>query len=158
MSGFLWFSLRGYLLPGQMVDLRPPLSDSFIVLNGGNSPFTNAHFRVRPQKFALDLVGINAVGNRAALFSNSRNLQSYVVYDSPIISPCNARISAVVNDLPDLAPPARDTEKPAGNHVLIECKEIEVLLAHMQQGSSVVTVDDSMTRVSPSMVNPYLLR
>ena len=145
MSGFLWFSLRGYLLPGQALDLRSPLMGSFVVLNGGNSPFTNAHFRVRPQEFALDIVGINAVGNRAALFSNSRDLQSYVIYGAPIISPCDGRISVVVNDLPDLIPPSRDTEHPAGNHVLIECEGVEILLAHMQQGSVAVTVNDTVT-------------
>jgi len=144
MSGFLWFSLRGYLLPGQPIDLRPPLKDSFIVLNGGNSPFTNAHFRVRPQAFALDIVGINAVGNRAALFGDSQDLQSYVVYDASIISPCDGRISAAVNNLPDLIPPARDTDNPAGNHVLIECEGFEVLLAHMQQGSIAVAVNDTV--------------
>jgi len=144
MSGFLWFSLRGYLSPGQALDLRSPLKGSFIVLNGGNSPFTNAHFRVRPQDFALDIVGINAIGNRAALFGSSRDLQSYVIYGSPIISPCDGRISVVVNDLPDLIPPTRDTEYPAGNHVLIECEGVEILLAHMQQGSAVVTVNDTV--------------
>lgn len=144
MSGFLWFSLRGYLLPGQALDLRSPLKSSFVVLNGGNSPFTNAHFRVRPQEFALDIVGINAVGNRAALFGSSRDLQSYVIYGSPIISPCDGRISVVVSDQPDLIPPARDTENPAGNHVLIECEGVEILLAHMQQGSAAVTVNDTV--------------
>lgn len=145
MSGFLWFSLRGLLLPGPAFDLRPPLKDSFIVLNGGNSPFTNAHFRVRPQAFALDIVGINAVGNRAALFGSSRNLQSYVIYGSPVIGPCDGRISAVVNDRPDLIPPSRDTEHPAGNHVLIECEGVEILLAHMQQGSVAVAINDTVT-------------
>lgn len=145
MSGFLWFSLRGYLLPSQAIDLRSPLKESFVVLNGGDSPFTNAHFRVRPQNFALDIVGINAVGNRAALFGSSRDLQSYVIYGSPIISPCDGKISALVNDLPDLIPPARDTEHPAGNHVLIECEGVEVLLAHMQQDSVAVVVNDTVT-------------
>ena len=145
MSGFLWFSLRGYLVPDQAIDLRSPLKDSFIVLNGGNSPFTNAHFRVRSQGFALDIVGINAIGNRAALFSNSRDLRSYVIYGSQIISPCNGRISVVVDGLPDLIPPTRDQDNPAGNHVLIECEGVEILLAHMQQGSTVVTVNQAVT-------------
>ncbi|MBT8067035.1 MAG: M23 family metallopeptidase [Gammaproteobacteria bacterium] len=145
MSGYLWFSLRGYLLPDEALDLQPPLTESFIVLNGGDSPFTNAHFRVRPQNFALDIVGINAFGNRAALFGDSRDLQSYVIYGAPVISPCDGKISVVVNDRPDLIPPARDTEGPAGNHVLIECRGIEVLLAHMQHGSVAVAVNDTVT-------------
>ena len=144
MSGFLWFSIRGNLEPGETVDLYAPLKGNFIVLNGGNSPFTNAHFRVRPQDFALDIVGLNAIGNRAALFGDSRELENYVIYGSGVFSPCAGRISAVVNNLPDLVPPDRDTENPAGNHVLVDCGEFEVLLAHLQQGSVTVTSNDQV--------------
>ena len=145
MSGFLWFSVRGNITPDQTVDIHSPLKGKYVVLNGGNSPFTNAHFRVHPQDFALDIVGVNAVGNRAALFSDSRDLESYVIYGSPIFSPCDGKISAVVDDLPDYIPPDRDTENPAGNHVLIECEGYEVLLAHMLQGSVAVNVNDEIT-------------
>jgi hypothetical protein len=144
MSGYLWFSIRGNLVPAQAVDLQSPLHGNYAVLNGGNSPFTNAHFRVRPQDFALDIVGVNALGNRAALFGSSWELESYVIYGSAILSPCDGKVSAVVNDLPDHVPPDRDTENPAGNYVLIECEEVEVLLAHMQQGSVTVAVNDEV--------------
>lgn len=142
MSGFLWFSIRGNLMPDGAVDLTSPLEGTNVVLNGGNSPFTNAHFRVRPQDFALDIVGVNAIGNRASLFGSREDLGSYVIYGAPIFSPCDGRISAVVNTQPDHVPPDRDTEYPAGNHVLIECGDIEVLLAHMQQQSVTVTVGE----------------
>jgi murein DD-endopeptidase MepM/ murein hydrolase activator NlpD len=49
----------------------------------------------------------------------------------------------------DHIPPARDTEKPAGNYVLIECGDIEVLLAHMQQGSVTVAVNDQVSTGEP---------
>jgi hypothetical protein len=145
MSGFLWFSIRGNLMPDGAVDLTSPLEGTNVVLNGGSSPFTNAHFRVRPQDFALDIVGVNAIGSRASLFGSHGDLGSYVIYGAPIFSPCDGRISAVVNTLPDHSPPDGDTENPAGNHVLIECKDIEVLLAHMQQQSVTVTVGELVT-------------
>ncbi len=140
MSGFLWFSIRGLQVPSGAVDLASPLNGTYVVLSGGASPFINSHFRVPPQDFALDIVGMNAVGNRASLFGSGRDLESYVIYGSRIISPCDGRISAVVNDLPDHAPADGDTTNPAGNYVLIECGDIEVLLAHMQPDSIVVTV------------------
>ena len=56
MSGFLWFSLRGYRTPDGAVDIASPLRGRHVVLNGGVSPFTNAHFRIRPQGFALDIL------------------------------------------------------------------------------------------------------
>jgi len=149
MSGFLWFTIRGHLVPAGAVDVRSPLKESYVVLNGGGSPFTNAHFRVHPQDFALDIVGVNAVGNRASFLGNSSDLGSHVIYGSQIISPCDGRISAMVNDLPDHIPPDRDSENPAGNHVLIECGDFEVLLAHIQPNSITVTIGEVVRSGDP---------
>jgi len=149
MSGFLWFTIRGHVMPDGALDLASPLNGTNVVLSGGGSPFTNAHFRVRPQDFALDIVGINAVGNRASLFGSYRDPGSYVIYGAPIFSPCDGRISAVVSTLPDYSPPDGDVENPAGNHVLIECDDIEVLLAHMQQHSVTVTVGEWVATGAP---------
>ena len=149
MSGFLWFSIRGNLLPDGAVDLASPLRGTNVVMNGGNSPFTNAHFRVRPQDFALDIVGVNAIGNRASPFGDRRDLRSYAIYGATIFSPCSGRVSAVLDTRPDHSPPERDTENPAGNYVLIECDEIEVLLAHLQQHSSTITVGEIVTTGTP---------
>jgi hypothetical protein len=142
MSGFLWFSLRGYRTPARAVDLASPLRGIHVVLNGGVSPFTNGHFRVRPQSYALDILGVNAFGARASLFGSSQDLESYVIYGQPIFSPCDGKISVVVDDFLDQTPPATDTENPAGNHVLIECGDIEVLLAHLRNNSAKVTVGE----------------
>lgn len=149
MSGFLWFSIRGVLMPDGTVDLDSPLRGTNVVLSGGSSPFTNAHFRVRPQSFALDIVGVNIVGNRASPSGGRGDLGSYVIYGAPVFSPCDGRISAVVDKLPDYSPPDRDTENPAGNHVLIECNDFEVLLAHLQQRSVTVTVGELVTTGAP---------
>ncbi len=149
MSGFLWFSIRGHVMPPGAVDIMSPLKGTYVVLNGGGSPFINSHFRVHPQDFALDIVGVNAVGNRASLFGSGRDLRSYVIYDSQIFSPCDGRISAVVNDLPDHIPPDGDTQNPAGNHVLIECGDFEVLLAHMKTNSVTVKIGEVVTSGDP---------
>jgi hypothetical protein len=142
MSGFLWFSLRGYRTPDGAVDLASPLRGTHVVLNGGVSPFTNGHFRVHPQDYALDILGVNAFGARAALFGSSRDLESYVIYGQPIFSPCDGKISVTADGLPDHIPPAGDTENLAGNHVLIECGDFEVLVAHLRQHSVRVTIGD----------------
>jgi hypothetical protein len=142
MSGFLWFSLLGYRTPDGAVDLASPLRGTHVVLNGGVSPFTNAHFRVRPQDYALDILGVNAFGARASLTGSRRDLESYVIYGKPVFSPCDGTISVVENDLPDQVPPERDTENIAGNHVLVECLGLELLLAHLRQHSVRVNVGD----------------
>ncbi len=142
MSGFLWFSLHGYRTPDAAVDLASPLKGTHVVMNGGVSPFTNGHFRMRPQDYALDILGVNAFGARASLFGSSRDLESYVIYGEPIFSPCDGKITVIADGLPDHIPPARDTENLAGNHVLIECGDFEVLIAHLRQHSVRVTVGD----------------
>jgi hypothetical protein len=149
MSGFLWFSLNGYRTPGHAVDLASPLKGTHVVLNGGQSPFTNGHFRVPSQSYALDILGVNAFGARASLFGSSRDLESYVIYGQTVFSPCDGRISAAVDGLPDLIPPARDTDNLAGNHVLIECGDIEVVLAHLRNSSVKVAVGQSVATGDP---------
>lgn len=140
MSGFLWFSFRGFKTPDQAVDLASPLKGTNVVLNGGASPLTNGHARIRPQAYALDILGLNAYGARASLFGSSQDLESYVIYGQPVYSPCDGKVSAVVDGLPDHIPPARDTDNLAGNHILIECGDFEVVLAHLQNQSTQVTL------------------
>ena len=149
MSGFLWFSLRGYRTPDGAVDLASPLRGTHVVLNGGVSPFTNGHFRVRPQSYAVDILGVNAFGARASLLGSSRALESYVIYGEPVFSPCDGKISVAVDGRPDQTPPTADREHLAGNHVLIECGEFEVLVAHLRKHSVRVTVGDVVAAGDP---------
>jgi hypothetical protein len=149
MSGFLWFSLLGYKKPDHAVDLASPLKGTLVVLNGGGSPFTNNHFRVRPQSYALDILGVNKFGARASLFGSSQHLESYEIFGQTVFSPCDGKISAVVDGLPDQTPPTTDTKNPAGNHVLIECGDIEILLAHLRNQSVRVTIGEIVTTGDP---------
>ena len=149
MSGFLWFSLNGYRTPPQAVDLASPLRGTHVVLNGGVSPFTNGHFRVHSQSYALDILGVNALGSRASWFGSSRVLENYVIWGEPVFSPCDGTVSAAVDGLPDHVPPARDTDNLAGNYVLIECGDIEVLLAHLRNGSVKVAAGQAVVTGDP---------
>lgn len=156
MSGFLWFSLLGYKTPDHAVDLASPLEGTYVVLNGGVSPFTNGHFRVRPQSYALDILGVNAFGARASLFGSSQDLESYVIFGQPVFSPCDGQVSVVVDGFPDQIPSVTDVDNPAGNHVLIECGDIEILVAHLRNHSvrvasgEVVTTGDQLGEVGNS--------
>jgi hypothetical protein len=146
MAGFNWFSFQGHSVPDGTVDLSSPLRGArYVVLHGGASPFTNRHFRVRPQDYALDIVGLNVLGMRADMLGDRSDLASYSIFGAAIYSPCTGRIAAAIGEYEDLIPPATDPEHPAGNHVLVECKGVEVLLAHMKQGSLRVEAGDSVT-------------
>jgi murein DD-endopeptidase MepM/ murein hydrolase activator NlpD len=69
----------------------------------------------------------------------------YVIFSSDIYSPCNGTVIEAVDGLPDLVPPETDRENLAGNHVVISCNGINVLLAHIQSGSVAVQVGDMVT-------------
>jgi hypothetical protein len=75
MGGLSWQPLKGYPTPPDAMDLVSPLRDgNYVVLHGGASPFINGHFKVRPQTFALDIVGLNRLGLRATARSACNRL------------------------------------------------------------------------------------
>jgi hypothetical protein len=146
MSGFLWHSFSGYFVPNQVLDLASPLRDGrYVILHGGASPFTNGHYHVRPQNYALDVLGQNFWGGRAEMFGDGHDLESYEIYGAALFSPCDGQVAVAIDRFEDQRPPVTDTENLAGNHVLIECKGVEVLLAHMKSGSVRVAVGDTVT-------------
>jgi len=51
-------------------------------------------------------------------------------------------VSVAVDNHPDLTPPHRDQVNVAGNHVVIACRDVKVLLAHLQHGSIAVTLGE----------------
>ncbi len=135
------FALGGYSRPEQTVDLKAPLRDGqFVVLHGGSRPFINAHAKITPQNHALDIVGINSVGMRAGSIKGGQRLEDYVIFGSPVYAPCAGTILIAVDGLPDLVPPNTDRQNIAGNHVLLACRDFEVLLAHFKQNSVLVSV------------------
>lgn len=136
--GFAVWTVRGYFYSEQPVELAFPLRDGrFYVGQGGNSRIVNYHNVHRAQQYALDIVGLNAVGARArGLYPTE--LDRYAIFDAQVHSPCEGRIEAAVDGLPDLIPPQMDREHLAGNHVVIACEGALVLLAHLREGSVAV--------------------
>ena len=69
-------AIRGHFSPGEAVELSFPLTNgTYSVLQGGNSPVTNLFHRASPsEKYALDIVKLNAYGNRAKVSPRKRSL------------------------------------------------------------------------------------
>lgn len=135
---------RGYSFNGESVQLNFPLQQgSYYVAHGGNSPAINYHNVNPTQQYALDVVKLNALGTRAnGLYP--RSLTNYAIWGEPLYSPCNGTIRETRNNLPDLIPPQRDSQNPAGNHILIQCQGADVLMAHLQRGSLVVQTGETV--------------
>lgn len=137
-----WASFTGYPAPAGAIKLASPLQDGrFVIGHGGASPLINGHFKVPPQTYALDILGVNAWGARSNIFGDATRLENYAIFGTPIIAPCSGTVLIAVDGLPDLEPGQTDIENLAGNHVVLSCFDSEIVLAHMLSGS--VFVEES---------------
>ena len=134
---------------GEIVDLTFPLKGgTFLVVNGGSNLSVNPHVMTldasmarfhayRGQSYGVDIVKLNAWGLRAkGLQPNEPS--AYDIYGDPVFAPCNGVVLIASDGLPDMQPPLMDREHMAGNHVLLRCKNADVLLGHLKPGSVVV--------------------
>lgn len=138
-------ALSGRLAPAGTIALDFPLEPgNYAVLQGGNSLALNPfHHWFPSDRHAVDIVKVNAFGNRAGGLAPAR-LSDYLIFNTTVRSPCAGRVERLENDLPDHGPGEMDWEHPAGNHVLLRCGTVRVLLAHLGRGSVVVSRDESI--------------
>lgn len=142
-------ALRGYRAPLEMVDLASPLrTNQYLVLNGGGSPQINAHAKIAPQNYALDIVGLNAWGRNGTGFTDPKPLTDYAIYGDSLFSPVEGTILATQDGLPDQLPPTTDSKNLAGNYVVIGFQGKRILLGHLQAGSVSVKPGDAVTTTS----------
>ncbi|MFZ0211279.1 MAG: M23 family metallopeptidase [Candidatus Acidiferrales bacterium] len=128
----------------EAVRLSFPLENGlYYVVQGGQLGVLNHHYWAEPQRFALDIVGLNSWFTRCRGIYPS-DVHRYSIFGAEVHSPCDGVIVRAVNDLPDFAPPRRDPWNPGGNHVLIRHKETDVYvkLSHLEIGSVVVNEGD----------------
>jgi hypothetical protein len=129
------------------VDLAFPLSSgTYTVLQGGNSIVTNPFHRANAgERFALDLVKLNAFGARAR-GPAPRVLAAYAVFNDPLFSPCDGTVVEAIDGVADNSPGRANVAAPAGNHIVLRCQGVELLLAHLRQGSVAVRSNERVAR------------
>ncbi len=145
---------------GAVVDLAFPLKvGEYLVVNGGSNISVNQHLMTldasvaqfhayRGQSYGADIVKLDNWGLRA------KGLQptlpaAYDVYGEPVYAPCTGKVIAALGDLPDMQVPQMDREHMAGNHLLLRCKDADVLLGHLKPGSLKVTIGDQIAVGQP---------
>ena len=133
-------AVLGRFTPRGTVDLGFPLEPGkYAVLQGGNSLLSNPfHQWFVSDRHAVDIVKLNAFGNRARSLVPAV-LTDYASFDVAVRSPCTGTVEERQDDLPDHVPGAMDWQHPAGNHVLVRCGTVRILLAHLRHGSLVVS-------------------
>ena len=128
---------------------------TYLVVNGGNDIRINAHLKTREpgmprlrrwqgNGYAVDLVAIDRDGLRASDLQPSDN-RAYRIFGRPVLAPCDGTVLTAVDGLPDMTPPQYDApERLAGNHVILSCGDVQVVLAHFRQGSVRLRAGDAV--------------
>gem|GEM_PF-1062849 len=160
---------QGRRIPANPVPLGPVLRGGrFVALQAGGTTQVNYHMAHAPMRYAVDFVGVNALGTRA------RGLYpiapcAYAIFGAEVLAPVSGVVEVAVNDRADLDIPEADTVNPLGNHVVLRAdtpdgRQVRVILAHLRQGSvpvepgDRVRVGDMLGRVgnSGNTTEPHL--
>ncbi len=145
-----WYSVQALmgrsLPPVAVVDIANPFgAGNYIVGHGGSHPLVNGHMRTldqsveryrpwRGQSYAVDFTGLGAWGLRASGWLPA-NPEAYAIFGAELRAPCTGRVIATEGNMPDFRVPEEDTVNRLGNHVVLSCDGVEIVLAHMRQGS-----------------------
>jgi murein DD-endopeptidase MepM/ murein hydrolase activator NlpD len=127
-------------------------SVTYLVVNGGSQALINAHLGTltgqrfapyRGQSYGVDLVRINRVGLRVPGFLPA-DPAAYFIYGDPVLAPCRGRVVLTEDGAADMPPPQADRAHMAGNHVILECESVWIVLGHLQRGSVAVQAGQVM--------------
>jgi hypothetical protein len=139
-------TIQGRNRQSASIALQFPLrGGTFYVGQGGSTPAVNYHSGNRTQRYALDVVKLTSLGNRATRLQPVR-LDEYASFGSPVYAPCSGRVQISESSLVDNLP-GSDKTRPAGNHIVLRCDgtDADVILAHLQQATVRVAAGDHVT-------------
>ena len=132
------------------LELRFPLAPgTYDVAQGGPAPL-NQHAVSEAQRAALDIVALGRLGARCAppaIYPD--RLDRYVVFDRPVVAPCDGVVVDAVDGVPDLRPPLRTPDRGRGNYVAIEAHGAVVVLAHLRLGTVLPAEGDRIAAGQP---------
>ncbi len=89
----------------------------------------------------MDLVRIDALGRRARGLRPS-DPAAYFIFGDMVYAPCAGAVVGAADGIPDQRPPTTDRAHMAGNHVILACGGVWVLLGHLQHSSVLVSSGD----------------
>lgn len=122
----------------------PLRAGTYLVVNGGGNALVSSHRatlgpepRFRPwrgQSHGVDLVKLGTAGLRASGIL-PRDPARYESFGDPVHAPCNGFAARVVDGVLDQPVPEMNREAMAGNHVILDCNGIWIVLAHLRRGS-----------------------
>jgi len=141
--------LRAHRVPPGAIDVGFPFTrGTYIVAQGGSEPAANYHAQQPAQRYAVDLLKLNAAGMRArGLYPD--DAKAYAIFGETVVSPCAGTVVAAVDAFPDAPRISLDEKNPAGNHVTLRCGDVDITLAHLQRGSVALRIGARVPRGTP---------
>jgi hypothetical protein len=151
-------ALSGRIAPdGESVDLAFPLGPgTYLVANGGSDLVVNSHQRMldasdprlarfRGTAHGVDFVALDGLGLTAKGIAPD-DPKAHHVFGREVLSPCEGEVIRAENGHRDMPVGEKDRDSLAGNHAILRCGAVEVVLAHLAAESLVVKAGD---RVRP---------
>ncbi len=138
------------------VDLAFPLrGGDYLVVHGGNDIRINAHLKTldesvprfrayRGNSYAVDIIQVDRLGMRAKGLAPP-DPAAYNIYGEPVLAPCDGQIVAAVDGVRDQKIPEAYPVDRSGNHVILRCGEVDILLAHFRPQSLAVQTGETVT-------------
>lgn len=136
------------------MDLAFPLHEgTYLVAVGGSNALLNPHVKTltgdqfaafRGQSYATDIVAVGGWGSRV-VNPLATSPTGFEIFGHPIHAPCAGTVVVRRDGRPDQSVTPAGRDELEGNHVILDCGGTWVLLAHMQAGSVVPEVGDSVS-------------
>ena len=154
-----WYGVQAMagraLPPVEVVDIANPFGPGgYLVGHGGSNSLVNGHMRTldasverfrpwRGQSYAVDFFGIGPWGLRARGWQPA-DPAAHAIFGAALHAPCDGVVVAAEGGMPDHRVPDEDPVNRLGNHVIMRCEGVEIVLAHMRQGSVAVLPGDRL--------------
>lgn len=155
LIGHTAYLFSGWRLPDAVaVELKFPLDNgTYYVTNGGTNRILNEHLAPAAmmsagfyvEAYAVDILKLESLGRRGSA-TVPHDLFEYEIYGEPVYAPCSGTVVHSEGGLPDLIPPDKDPSNAAGNHIIIACKGVLVILQHLKNGSIRTSIGQSVER------------
>jgi hypothetical protein len=144
----LWFAPPAPAIPlpeKHETDLSLPFKGRWLVFWGGDTKQLNQHHDVPNQRFAFDLLGVDADGKTHK--GDGKANEDYACFGRPILAPADGTVTDVIDGVRDNVPGSMNPYSAVGNAVVIQHREHECsVLAHLRLGTVKVKVGDQVKR------------
>ena len=155
-ASVLFGALAGRIAPaGEAAELAFPLGPgTYLVANGGSDLVVNSHQRMlddrdprlvryRGSALGVDFVALDGFGLTSDGYLPP-DPKDHHIFGRDVKSPCGGEVVHAEDGHRDMPVGETDRDSFAGNHVILRCGAVEVVLAHFTRGSLAVKAGDKV--------------